>query len=109
MHWWCVQLGVDVDVTATANDKSAIVTSARDGRLVANLACMSAAPRTDSSTPEDGIHKCDTVPPPDGEADAYNAPTKIGDMARGVVDQLMAQAEAMTGQESLPPKSGERP
>jgi hypothetical protein len=79
---------------------------------------MSAARKTDSSgssvssdsaTPDEGIHRCDTVPPPDGETDAYNAPTKIGPMARGMVDQLMAQAEAMQGIDSTPPKSGERP
>jgi len=66
---------------------------------------------SDSSTPGDGIHKCDTVPPPEGEADAYNAPTRIGPMAHGLIEQLMAQAEAMTGtgRETAPPKSGERP
>jgi hypothetical protein len=79
---------------------------------------MSAARKTDSSgssvssdpsTPADGIHKCDTVPPPDGEADPYSAPTKIGPMARGLIDKLMAQAEVREGTESVPPKSGERP
>jgi len=66
----------------------------------------------DSSTPTDSIHKCDTVPPPDGEDDAYNAPTKMSPMARGLVEQLMAQAEAMvatgTFESAPPPKSGER-
>jgi hypothetical protein len=62
---------------------------------------------TDASTPGDGIHKCDTVPPPAGEDSAYDAPTKVGEL--GLVQQLMAQAEGMRFDTAPPPKSGERP
>lgn len=67
---------------------------------------MSAARKegsSDSATPDEGIHRCDTVPPPDGESDPYSAPTKVGPMARALVDKLMADSEVK------PPKSGERP
>lgn len=69
----------------------------------------SSVSRDDASTPGEGIHKCDTVPPPEGEDDAYSAPTKIGPLA--LVEQLMAQAEGMAGRfdSAPPPKSGERP
>jgi hypothetical protein len=40
-----------------------------------------------------GIYKVDTVPPPDGEDDAYNAPTKVGVMAESVVQEIMHAAE----------------
>lgn len=83
---------------------------------------MSAARKTDSSgssvssddgdasTPGDGIHRCDTVPPPEGEADAYNAPTKVGPMARGQIERLMAQSEVAepTPKEDGAPRSGQR-
>lgn len=64
--------------------------------------------KADSSTPTDGIHRCDTVPPPDGESDAYNAATKVG--PSDLIAQLMAQAEAMVekAHSSLPPVSGDR-
>ena len=69
---------------------------------------------TDASTPGEGIHRCDTVPPPEGEDSAYNAPTKVGEL--GLIHQLMAQAEGMAEQgpasrfeSAPPPKSGERP
>lgn len=64
--------------------------------------------RTDASTPSEGIHRCDTVPPPDGEDDPYSAPTKVGVLT---ARQLMANAAAeIAGQvDAGPPKSGERP
>jgi hypothetical protein len=40
-----------------------------------------------------GIYKVDTVPPPDGEDDAYSAPTKVGVMAESLVKEIMHAAE----------------
>ena len=44
---------------------------------------------------EDGpaIYKVETIPPPDGEDDAYSAPTKVGPMADAAVRELMQAAE----------------
>jgi hypothetical protein len=64
-------------------------------------------PNTDST---DHIHRCETVPPPGGEDDPYNAATKVGPMARAAIEQLMAQAEQVTNQSpSIPPISETRP
>lgn len=41
---------------------------------------------------DDGIHRMDTVPPPDGEGDAYNAATRVGPMADAVVKEMMHAA-----------------
>lgn len=41
---------------------------------------------------EDQIHRVDTVPPPDGEGDAYSAATKVGPMAEAVVKEMMHAA-----------------
>lgn len=38
---------------------------------------------------DDAVYKVDTVPPPDGDDDAYSAPTKIGPMASAVVNELI--------------------
>ncbi len=34
--------------------------------------------RTDMNKDEEGIYKVETVPPPQGEDDAYSAPTRVG-------------------------------
>jgi hypothetical protein len=39
------------------------------------------------------IYRVDTIPPPDGEDDAYSAPTKVGPMADAAVRELMQAAE----------------
>lgn len=41
---------------------------------------------------EDKAQQIDTVPPPAGESDAYNAPTRVGPMAAHVVAEIMAAA-----------------
>jgi hypothetical protein len=41
---------------------------------------------------EEKLYKVDTVPPPAGESDAYNAPTKVGPMAASVVAEMMKSA-----------------
>jgi hypothetical protein len=51
----------------------------------------------DSSADTDAIYKCDTVPPPDGEDDAYSAPTRIWPMASAFIEQMMAEPEAASG------------
>ncbi|HEY8075440.1 MAG TPA: hypothetical protein VIF62_15050 [Labilithrix sp.] len=57
-----------------------------------------------------GIYRVDTIPPPDGEDSAYDAPTKVGALARGQVQDLFAAAMAKeTGSEPPPPVSGARP
>jgi hypothetical protein len=38
---------------------------------------------------DDAVYKVDTVPPPDGDDDAYSAPTRIGPMASAVVNELI--------------------
>jgi hypothetical protein len=43
---------------------------------------------------EDVIHRVDTVPPPDGDDDAYNAATRIGPLAEAAVKEMMVAAEA---------------
>jgi hypothetical protein len=42
---------------------------------------------------DDKIHKVETIPPPAGESDAYNAPTKVGPMAAAIVEEMMHAAE----------------
>ena len=41
---------------------------------------------------EAAIYRMDTLPPPEGEGDAYNAPTKVGPMAESVVKEMMFAA-----------------
>jgi len=41
---------------------------------------------------EEAIYRVETVPPPAGETDAYNAPTKVGPMAAAVVEEMMHAA-----------------
>jgi hypothetical protein len=42
---------------------------------------------------DEGIYKVDTVPPPQGEDDAYSAPTKVGVMASAIVGELLMQGQ----------------
>ena len=46
-----------------------------------------------SDDEEPKLYRVDTVPPPAGESDAYNAPTKVGPMAASVVAEMMKAAE----------------
>ena len=45
-----------------------------------------------ASDDEDGIFKVETVPPPEGESDVYNAPTKVGMLAGSLVEEIVQQA-----------------
>jgi hypothetical protein len=44
----------------------------------------------DDEKKEDAIYRVDTVPPPAGESDAYNAPTRVGDMPPEVLAAMKA-------------------
>lgn len=57
---------------------------------------------------DEAIHKMETIPPPEGEDDAYSAATKIGPMARGLVEALMAKAQAEENGSLAPPVSATR-
>lgn len=58
---------------------------------------------------EDAIHRIDTVPPPDGEDDAYSAETKVGPLSRAMVQELMDAAEiGANAPVTIPPASGMR-
>lgn len=48
----------------------------------------------------ESIYKVDTVPPPDGDDDAYSAATKVGPLSTAQV------AELMRGSADAPPQSG---
>ena len=41
----------------------------------------------------DKLYRIETVPPPAGESDAYNAPTKVRPMAAAVVAEMMKAAD----------------
>jgi hypothetical protein len=43
------------------------------------------------------LYRADTVPPPPGESDAYNAPTKVGPMSTAAVAAMMREAERKGG------------
>jgi hypothetical protein len=45
-----------------------------------------------SDDDDDQIHRVDTVPPPEGERDAYSAATRVGPMAEAVVMEMMHAA-----------------
>lgn len=47
----------------------------------------------DEKDDELGIHRVETIPPPEGEDDAYSAATKVGPMADAAVKELMHAAE----------------
>jgi hypothetical protein len=52
---------------------------------------------------EGEIYRVDTVPPPPGEGDAYNAPTRVGAMAESVLIEEMihaAESEAASGNDT---------
>lgn len=48
----------------------------------------------EKSDDEGSIFKVDTVPPPAGDGDAYNAPTKVGPVSAEAWVELMKQADA---------------
>ncbi len=54
---------------------------------------------------EDGIYKVDTVPPPDGEDDAYGAPTKVGPLTQAAIADMMRDTSEPP---RLSPSSGVR-
>lgn len=65
-------------------------------------------PEHDEKEEHNTVHKVDTVPPPPGEDDAYNAPTRIGPMAEVAVQEMMRQARAAeetAAQSARPPVS----
>src|SRR5687767_12438894 len=52
---------------------------------------------SDDDDEKDGIYRVQTVPPPDGSSDVYNAPTKVGPMATSVIQELIEQAQRTGG------------
>jgi hypothetical protein len=66
---------------------------------------------------EPALYRADTVPPPDGETDAYNAPTKVGPIASSTLAEMMKAVESQVvsfnaGAEKTPEataRSDERP
>lgn len=46
----------------------------------------------DERDSDDAIFKVDTVPPPPGDDDAYNAPTRVGPMSKDALEELIQQA-----------------
>ena len=59
-----------------------------------------------SEKDEEALFKADTVPPPDGESDAYSAPTRVGATAPEVLAALKAAgvpADLLKGLEPAPP------
>jgi hypothetical protein len=60
---------------------------------------------------DEGIYRADTVPPPDGGDDAYNAPTRVGPMAATVVNEMIvaAQARESSSKNKPPPAAGAPP
>lgn len=46
----------------------------------------------DESDKGDSIHKVDTVPPPEGDGDAYNAATKVGPVSQDAWAELIRKA-----------------
>jgi predicted component of type VI protein secretion system len=63
-----------------------------------------------STNDDDGIYRVETVPPPNGESDAYNAPTRVGQMAGAIVEELVAQAQREAEQtgEAAPSQVGKK-
>jgi hypothetical protein len=68
---------------------------------------MAAAKRTDGYLEDDDeIFRVDTIPPPDGDDDAYGAATKVGPLAQSKIEEMLKAAEA---NESMhPPPSAVR-
>jgi hypothetical protein len=56
---------------------------------------------SDDDDNKQGIYKVDTVPPPAGDGDAYNAPTRVGPMAAAVVEEMMHAAERKAAELNL--------
>jgi hypothetical protein len=58
---------------------------------------------TKMSNDDEGIYTVETVPPPAGESDLYNAPTRVGLMASSIVEEQIKQArrEADTAEAAL--------
>lgn len=54
------------------------------------------------AAPEDDEKKIETVPPPAGEDDAYNAPTKVGEVNNEAWAKLIAEHE-QPSEKKLPP------
>ncbi len=54
------------------------------------------------------IYKIATIPQPDGEDSAYDAPTKVGALPIQQVSRLFAEAERVERADSEPPVSGVR-
>jgi hypothetical protein len=52
---------------------------------------------------EDEIYRVETVPPPPGEGDAYNAPTKVGQMPKEVLEAMKRAGVAPDGAPSSRP------
>lgn len=52
------------------------------------------------------IFKVDTVPPPPGESDAYNAPTRIGPMAAAVIGEMIVAAERAAAERAAQDRGG---
>ena len=42
---------------------------------------------------EEALYRADTVPPPDGESDAYSAPTRVGTMPADLLDAMKLQMQ----------------
>lgn len=70
------------------------------------LRAMSVASKDLAPKEQDAIYRVDTVPPPAGE-DAYNAPTRVGPMARAAVEKMFD--DAAEPDKAPPPASGVRP
>ncbi len=54
---------------------------------------------------KDGIFRVQTVPPPPGTTDAYNAPTKVGPMAAAIVGEMVEYARRRAAGEDVSPPS----
>ena len=68
---------------------------------------MTAAKRIDGYLEEDDeIFRVDTIPPPDGDEDAYGAATKVGPLAKAKIDEMLKAAEA--NETMSPPPSAVR-
>ena len=59
---------------------------------------------------DDGkIHKVDTVPPPAGESDAYNAPTRVGVISSDAWAELIEAAQRRDAEDAAKAKSAATP
>jgi hypothetical protein len=68
---------------------------------------MTAAKRIDGYLEEDDeIFRVDTIPPPDGDDDAYGAATRVGPLAKAKIEEMLRAADANDG--TPPPPSAVR-